>query len=381
MDALSNIFASNRRKQHSVERLKYLYADLLHQIDISNEDLGRRGAQEDIFPSTKAPRFSLAWSLNILRESQSNPVEQDHRTAQRKREISAAFRLLAATRSADKEGRNGGAAATRDDASATALALARNIESCVIDLIRGIGEVIVNAEQTSSTKNSLRSDAAFEYFCDKSILSLFVDIVKAKHSNLSKTHSESSLYGIVWSPAVKAQVLHTVSVLVSGVRDSSALYYLLSQHCINTLVACMLPLTQWTDPAMEIMLPAYVDLLKNLALQLAGSPQLFPFFTVQDGDGVLFPLLSATIETGTSSYAQSDSFVHITCLNLMVDIMQISFEPVRSWVSYDAEIEQKHLVNHLCQLLLRRYRKIANLMIGPVVDAVRSKASGGQLVG
>jgi hypothetical protein len=381
MDALSNIFASNRRKQHSVERLKYLYADLLHQIDISNEDLGRRGAQEDIFPSTKAPRFSLAWSLNILRESQSNPVEQDHRTAQRKREISAAFRLLAATRSADKEGRNGGAAATRDDASATALALARNIESCVIDLIRGIGEVIVNAEQTSSTKNSLRSDAAFEYFCDKSILSLFVDIVKAKHSNLSKTHSESSLYGIVWSPAVKAQVLHTVSVLVSGVRDSSALYYLLSQHCINTLVACMLPLTQWTDPAMEIMLPAYVDLLKNLALQLAGSPQLFPFFTVQDGDGVLFPLLSATIETGTSSYAQSDSFVHITCLNLMVDIMQISFEPVRSWVSYDAEIEQKHLVNHLCQLLLRRYRKIANLTIGPVVDAVRSRAIGGQLAG
>lgn len=381
MEALSNILSGNRRKKYSVERLRYLYADLLHQIDIANEDLGRRGAQEDIFPSTKAPRFSLAWSLNVLRESQSSLVEQDHRTAQRKRDLSAAFRLLAATRSADKEGRNGGAVATRDNASATALALARNLESNVIELIRDIGEVIVNAEQTSSTKSSLRSDAAFEYFCDKSILSLFVDIVKAKHSNLTQTRSESCFYGVVWSPAVKAQVLHTVSILVSGVRDPSALYYLLSQHCINTLVACMLPLTQWTDPAMEKLLPAYVDLLKNLALQLVGSPRLFPFFTVQDGDGVLFPLLSATIETGTSSYAQSDSFVHITCLNLMVDIMQISFEPVRSWVSYNAESEQNHLADHLCQLLLRRYRKIANLTIGPVVDAVRSKAIGGQLAG
>jgi hypothetical protein len=380
MESLSNILSANRRKQYSVERLRYLYADLLQQIDIANEDLGRRGAQEEPGPSTKTALFSLNWSLNLLRERQINPVEQDHRTAQRKRDLSSAFRLLAATRSAGKEGSNGGAAATRDDASVTALAMARNLESSVIDLISGIGEVIVNAEQTSATKSSLRSDAAFELFCDRKMLSLFVDIVKAK-PNSSNSRSESCFYGVVWSPAVKAQVLHTVSVLVSGVRDPSALYFLLSQHCINTLIACMLPLTQWTDPALEKMLPAYVDLLKNFALQLVGSPHLFPFFTVQDGDDVLFPLLSATIEIGTSSYAQSDSFVHITCLNLMVDIMQISFEPVRSWVSCDAETEQQHLADHLCQLLLRRYRKIANLAIGPVVDAVRSKAIGGQLAG
>jgi hypothetical protein len=116
MDALSNLFSGNRRKKSSVERSNALYCDLLlHRIDISKEeDLGRRGVQEDIFPSTKASRFSLAWSLNILRESQSNPVEEDHRTAQRKRDLSAAFRLMAATRSADKEGRNGGSVLTRD---------------------------------------------------------------------------------------------------------------------------------------------------------------------------------------------------------------------------------------------------------------------------
>jgi hypothetical protein len=116
MDALSNLLSGNRRKKSSVERLNALYCDLLHQIDISKEEhAGRRGVQEDIFPSTKASRLSLAWSLNILRESQSNPVEEDHRTAQRKRDLSAALlRLMAATRSADKEGRNGGAVSTRD---------------------------------------------------------------------------------------------------------------------------------------------------------------------------------------------------------------------------------------------------------------------------
>jgi hypothetical protein len=115
MDALSNLLSGNRRKKSSVERLNALSCDLLHQIDISKEEhVGRRGVQEDIFPSTKASRFSLAWSLNILRESQSNPVEEDHRTAQRKRDLSAAFRLMAATRSADKEGRNGGSVLTRD---------------------------------------------------------------------------------------------------------------------------------------------------------------------------------------------------------------------------------------------------------------------------
>jgi hypothetical protein len=60
MDALINMLSANRRKKHAVERLRYLYADL--------QDLGRRGAQEDIFPSMRAPHFSLAWSLRVPSE-------------------------------------------------------------------------------------------------------------------------------------------------------------------------------------------------------------------------------------------------------------------------------------------------------------------------
>jgi hypothetical protein len=110
----------------------------------------------------------------------------------------------------------------------------------------------------------------------------------------------------------------------------------------------MLPLTQWTDPALEIMLPAYVDLLKNLTLQLGASPHLFPFFTLQRGDSAVFPLFSAMLETGTSSFAKSDSFIHATCLNLIVGIMQIDHTPIEDWIR-TAAVEQQLLANHFCE--------------------------------
>jgi hypothetical protein len=135
----------------------------------------------------------------------------------------------------------------------------------------------------------------------------------------------------------------------------------------------MLPLSQWTDPALETMLPAYVDLLKNMSLQLGGSPQLFPFFAIKDQESqkTFFPLFSATLETATCVYAQSDSFVHISCLNLIVDLLQIGNEPIQDWIR-QAESEQRHLASHVCELLLRRYRRIINLTTGPVIDGVRS---------
>lgn len=54
------------------------------------------------------------------------------------------------------------------------------------------------------------------------------------------------------SPLVKTQVLHTVTLLVSGVRDPSALYFILSQNCINALIACILPPALETTPALYV---------------------------------------------------------------------------------------------------------------------------------
>lgn len=123
------------------------------------------------------------------------------------------------------------------------------------------------------------------------------------------------------------------------------------------------------------MMPAFLDLLKNLGLLLAGSPDLFPFFANNDS----FPLLHAALEIGTSAYAQADSFVHITCLSIIVNTMKIDTPQIQSWVS-TAVPEMTRLCEHLSELLLNQYNKIADLSTGPIADCLRCNAIATQLV-
>jgi protein CLEC16A len=355
-----------RPKKYSIEQLRRLYGDLLRLLDMDNRNdvLWELRHQE----AETSPRFSLGRKAFLFQEQ---PVAMK-KTEQRRKDLASAFLALAASRS----GRQNSQAVLRDEATVAALQMAKSLETSVIDLIRSIGEVVVNAEG-SGGMHGLRSDPAFEYFCEKAILALLVEIVGETPSGCEKP---TSFHGVVWSPLVKAQVFQTTALLVAGVRDSSALYYLLSQNCMNQLVSAMLPLSQWTDPALEIMLPPYVDMVKALTLQLSDAPHLFPFFTIQDSGRLYFPLFSATLQTGTSSFAQANSFVHATCLNLIVDVMQIPAAPIREWL-VAAEAEQVTLVDHLCALLLRRYTRLAHLATGPVVDGIRSNAIDGQLKG
>ena len=367
------------------------WTDLLLHIDISNEDLGKRrvdGKDEalrnrlrkyifrrKVIPSIEADNAELT----------DSPSKSQLKKEKDNRDLATAFRILAATRSPDKEGDNFGAAAVRDDASVSALSAARAIELRVVELLNNIGLVVVNGEQnqvnSSRSLPHLRSDPVFEYFCEKSILTLLVDIAKeVRYNSTKRSISSSYFHGVVWSPLVKAQIMRTVSLLISDVRSNPVLYYLLSQNNVNDLINCMLPLQQWTDPALEKMMPAYVDLLRNVAAQLASDPHLFPFLTTEDLESgkIHFPLFSAALDTAISSYAHSDSFVYGTCIGVVINIMQIPYLPIRSWVG-DATADQRRLSEHLCQRLLERYFRIANLATGPVVDAIRCDAIAGQL--
>jgi len=408
------------RKRYTLERLKFLYSDLLQSIDISKRELGHRGCIEDevwsedeidddvkqnqendatssgnhdnAFLFLALASRGLRRSLEFLpgmhrrrRRRARSPLKQlsNRWRSTTSEELAAAFRFLAATKAPDKEGDNGGAAALRDDSSVSALHAARRVEKSVVDIIREIGEVVVNGEKSlsnvkgwASNGSTLVCDPCFEYFCEKNMLSLFVDIAKQNPNNDSKSKI-SAQQGVVWSPLVKAQVLHTVSLLVaSGARNTHSLYYILSQNAINELISCMLPLSLWTDPALEKIVPALVDLLKNLGLQLAGTPDLFPFFMRNES----LPVFDAALEIGTSSYSQTDSFVHITCLSLVVSAMKIESPPVHNWVS-SAIPEMQTLSNHLCQLFLNRYYRIADLSTGSIVDGIRSNAVKIQLFG
>ena len=357
---------SNHRTSHrqSVEQLKDLYVELVLTVDVASEDLDTRRNKE-LQDCPNSPRRSL------LRRSLSRSRHVSGSSGRSLQET--AFHVLSATPASDKD-----RVANRDNATVSALSKARSIESRVVELVRAIGEVVADGDQSGT---SIRSDAVFEYFCEKNMVSLLVEIAKAKPSDSRLDSKTIKLHEVAFSPRVKAQLLQTISILISNSQDAPSLYYLLSNNHVNELVMGMLPLRQWTNQALEEMLPLYAELLRSLGVQLAASPGLISFLTRDDPllhpHG--FPLFFAAIEVLTSSYANSDSFVHQKCLKLLLSLMQIPEPSIRILIS-TATAEHQKLSLHICQRLLDRYHRLAMLTTGPVVDPIRSNAIAGQLV-
>ena len=420
------------KSDDSIDRLRSVYTDLLRHIDLDNDHLGQRRKidDEDAKCHRKSSRFTFRRSVipsqsdkNQNRSNEdnadstktgeeardssngdhfyanTNPLMNGGSIASNKVDLATAFRILAATKSPDKEGENYGAIAIRDESSVCGIQRAKALENRVVELIRKIGEIVVKAGRDDASDGedhlSVRTDPVFEYFCEKCILSLFVEIAKevrqGRGESSRKLPTSLSVRGVVWSGTVKAQVYRTVAWLASD-RNPTVVHYLLSNNHINDLINCILPLQQWTEQALAQMLPPYVELLKNLTLQIADDPHLFPFLTVEnesDPDidfeesvarNIEFPLFTAALETATSVYAQSDSQTYATCLAIIVNLMQIPHKPIQAWIC-QSNMSQKMLADHLCQRLLDRYHRISNLSRGPVVNGARHNAIASQLVG
>lgn len=254
---------------------------------------------------------------------------------------------------------------------------ARDMESNVVELIRSIGEIVIYGEKkhyhtnvvslssqrpphdtsthstndddhdddtlgSGSKTNEIVHQEVFEYFCEKNMLALLVDLLLAKpstsiihrrqyhcgdlhchcHHQHHRRHdailAHSSYTGVTWTAPVKAQILQTISIFVSNVSDTKSLYYLLSNNYINRIITNMVPLEQWSDMALDEILPIYISFLKTMALLLANKLDLFPFFVCRfleeedEDDGVigtscssssmpLFPLFHAAVHIVTSS--------------------------------------------------------------------------------
>ena len=327
--------------QYSIERLKELYAELLVAVNTADNAnlLGRQ--RPDMLPG-QSPR----------RRCMTIPTHEGDDVHALK--LMTAFKLLAATPAAGND--NGAAQAMRYDSSATSMAHAQKMEDHVVQLIRGIGEVVAYGDKAGT---SFRSDPVFEYYCEKSMLSLLVAIAKARPS------TNSELHAIAWSPVVKAEVLSVVSVLISNAQDGPSLYYLLSNNCVNELTTFMTPLRQWTDNALEIMIPIYVGLLRSQVLQVAASPaDIFTFLRMDQK----FPILSSTIEVATCP--KTDATSRSACLNLIVTLLNIPHPQVRNWIN-NAESDLHMISTFICTRLIDRYHQMANLLLGPVVDHIR----------
>jgi protein CLEC16A len=227
---------------------------------------------------------------DIVHGSRGGYASKSSSTSASSAAVAAAWKLLSATPSPYKEPYQLGGVASRDESAVAAIHYARQNEEHVVELLRSIGEVVVYGEQHShehggqhykkkdnSPTSSLKSPTklfvggllskltsplgrnvatederlVLEYFCDKNMLALLVDIAQ------SVPDVSNGLMGVTWTPHVKSQVLQTVSILVSNVQDPTSLYYLLSNNHVNSLIQSMVPLRKWTLEGLEEMVCAF----------------------------------------------------------------------------------------------------------------------------
>lgn len=81
-------------------------------------------------------------------------------------------------------------------------------EARVVEILRRMGEVVVYGEQNDEASGGA-SSGLFDYFCEKNMLALLVDVALG----------EGEGAGVARSAAVKSQVVQTVSILVQNVRN------------------------------------------------------------------------------------------------------------------------------------------------------------------
>ena len=296
-----------------------------------------------------------------------------------------AWKLLSAYVSVDKEGvslsmdlsvareRAVQNISVEDDISLdAAIRRAKVIEGRLIECIRKICEMCVYGEQFDFNCNFL-----FEYFCDKNMLMLLVELF-AFDSSPQQNRFES----VVCSSLVKSQILQSLSMMINNVQDPTSIYYLLSNNYLNHLIQSFHPLDRFTSSALDEIVPMYVSLLKSLALKLRDHPHLVEFLIVPSSDKnntYSFPLFSAAISVAMSRYAKSDAFGHITALSIVVNLCQIPSDVVLHMIE-DNTSSQQSLFDHLCRELLFWCNKAQLNIMNIAVDSSKTKTLEAELL-
>ena len=225
------------------------------------------------------------------------------------------------------------------------------LEGRVVEILRRMGEVVVYGEQ-NTTPTQL-----FDYFCEKNMLALLVDVFLGQGEGA----------GCARSVKVKVQTLQTVGILVGNVKEETSLYYLLSNNYVNEIVG--LPINNFSIWALDELMPTYISFLKTLALRLSTSPHLFQFF-VDELSGHTFPLFTAAVNAASSEYAKTDAFVRVTALNVVVNVCKIEHDAIRRVIGESVK-EQRALLKTLTTRLVERIKRMNKLTTGDHSDSAR----------
>jgi protein CLEC16A len=157
----------------------------------------------------------------------------------------------------------------------------------VIEILRVLAEMVVYGDR--------KSELLFDYFCEKNMLQLFLQIIWAEGGCPASVH---------------VQILQTLSILISSVKNDTSLYYLLSNNHINDVL--VFPYDMSCD---ESLCAQYVSFIKTLSLRL--NEQTVQFFFIEDTSA--FPILTKSVEL----LRQKDPMVRISAQSAILNVYKV----------------------------------------------------------
>lgn len=172
-------------------------------------------------------------------------------------------------------------------------------ESLVVEILRVIAEMVVYGDN--------KSELLFDFFCEKNMLSLFLEIMRTPGGCASAVH---------------IQILQTLSILISCVRNDTSLYYLLSNNYINEII--IYPHDFIND---ESLCAQFASFMKTLSLKL--NIHTVQFFFIEETGA--FPILTRAVELLTIP----DPMIRIASQNTILNVYRVEDSRARAYALQD----------------------------------------------
>ncbi|TYZ62979.1 hypothetical protein PybrP1_001260 [[Pythium] brassicae (nom. inval.)] len=195
-----------------------------------------------------------------------------------------------------------------------------------LELRGGGGDEGEGAAEPPSDSGAGHSGVFFDYFCEKNILGLFLQLGASRPS-----------------AAVQVQLLQTLSILVQNIATRTSLYYLLSNNYVNRLLEC--PFAHAKDDDVRDW---YVTLLKALSLRL--NEETVQFFFDDARASHAFPLYAQALKFRRCP----EAMVKVAVKTLTLNVYRVQDDRVRRFIlQYQKMAYFRDIVEYANELALQ----------------------------
>jgi hypothetical protein len=211
-------------------------------------------------------------------------------------------------------------------------------EKDVVEILRIIAEMTVYGDS--------KSEILFDFFCEKNMMAIFLDIMMTEQGHSCPV-------------SVLVQILQTLSILISCVRNDTSLYYLLSNNRINQVI--VFPYNLNVD---ESLRDHYVSFLKTLSMRL--NKQTVNFLYIESASS--FPLLTQAIKL----LSIDENMSKIAAQTIILNIYQVEHEGARKYALQEVMI--RSLCKKIVGIMINQYKHVVCKLYENMVTNVSALA-------